>query len=198
MTAREGEERGGGFPYTEEERLQRHMTLYPGTVLPERGYGLTIGEIVCYTLDDLRVALDVMENTLDVGEKVRVRICSEAIPTEQELALLHTELVAMGEHASYPTATVIDGIPTTDFDLMKGSPALPMAVIPLIGLFGILGIITFGVLKIESITKALLPLTLVIVGGVIIIAGLLRQPAARIVERKYLTSTYPKKALAAR
>lgn len=156
-----------------------------------------IGEVVGYSMDDLRVALDVMENYLDVGDQVRVRICSEFMPTEQELDHLHVEMIALGEHASRPTATVIDGIPVTDFTLGKGSPALPVAVIPLIGLFGILGLITFGVLKIEAITKALLPLTLVIVGGVIIIAGLLRQPAQRIAERKYLTSTYPK-ALAAR
>lgn len=162
--------------------------------------GLAVGEVVGYTLDDLRVALDVMENTLDIGEKVRVRICSESLATEQELDQLYVEMIAMGEHANYPTSRIIDGIPTTDFELTKGSPALPVAVIPLIGLFGILGMITFGILKLEAITKALLPLTLVIVGGVIIIAGLMRRPAERIVERagaKYLPSTYPK-ALAAR
>lgn len=158
---------------------------------------IAIREAVGYSMDDLRVALDVMENYLDVGDQVRVRICSEFMPTEQELDQLYVEIIAIGEHASQPTATIIDGIPTTDFTLRKGSPALPLAVIPLIGLFGILGMITFGVLKIESITKALLPLTLVIVGGVIIIAGLLRQPATRIAERKFLTSTYPK-ALAVR
>lgn len=41
MSARQGEERGRGIPRTEEERRARHEELYPGTELPERGYGLT-------------------------------------------------------------------------------------------------------------------------------------------------------------
>lgn len=160
---------------------------------------MAIGEIVGYTADDLRIALDIMENTLDVGENVRVRLCSEMLATEDECAQLFLDMEALGEHCSYPTARMIDDIPTLEFELTKGSPALPVAVIPLIALFGILGIITFGVLKVEAITKALLPLTLIIISGVIIIAGLMRKPAERIVERvgaRYLPSTIPK-ALAA-
>lgn len=157
-------------------------------------------EIVGHTVDDLRLALDVMENVLDVGEKVRVSLHSEMLATEEQCAQLYLELVALGEHTSYPVTSVMEGIPTLEFELTKGSPALPVAVIPLIALFGILGMITFGILKLEAITKALLPLTLVLVGGVIIIAGLMRQPVGRIAERagaKYLPSTIPK-ALAAR
>lgn len=155
----------------------------------------TVGEIVGYTGDDLRVALDIMENLLDVGEKVRVKLCTEMPATDEQLAELYLDLVALGEHTSYPVAKEVDGIPTMELVLTKGSPALPVAVIPLIALFGILGIIAFGVLKLENITRALLPLTLVLVGGVIIIAGLLRRPTERIAERagaKYLPSTYPK------
>lgn len=160
---------------------------------------MEIGEIVGYTADDLSLALDIMENTLDVGEKVRVQICTEAPATDEQLAQLYLDMATLGEHTSYPVAGGVDGIPTMELVLTKGSPALPVAVIPLIALFGILGIITFGVLKLENITKALLPLTLVIIGGVIIIAGLMRRPAERILERagaRYLPRTYPK-ALAA-
>ena len=44
MSARQGEERGRGIPRSEEERQERHEKLYPGTPLPERGYGLSGNE----------------------------------------------------------------------------------------------------------------------------------------------------------
>ena len=40
--AREGTERGRGIPRTNQERAERHESLYPGTPLPERGTGLGI------------------------------------------------------------------------------------------------------------------------------------------------------------
>jgi len=39
--AREGSERGRGIPRSNQERAERHESLYPGTPLPERGTGLS-------------------------------------------------------------------------------------------------------------------------------------------------------------
>lgn len=152
-------------------------------------------EIRGRTPDDLRFALGVMEEVLDVGEKVRVRLFCEELATEEETDQIYLGLVQLGEHTTYPVARIMEGVPTLEFELTKGSPALPVAVIPLIALFGILGVVVFSLVKIENITRALLPLALVVVSGAIVIAGFMRKPAERALV-KYLPSTV-KKVLAA-
>jgi hypothetical protein len=157
-------------------------------------------ELIGYSIEDLKAALDLMENSLEVGEKTRIQICTDSLATDEELAQLYIDLTSLGEHTSYPVAYVEEGIPVLQFDLRKGSPALPVAVIPLIGLLSILGLIAFGVFKIGEISAAILPILLVLIGGAVIIAAIAKKPAERIAERlgtKYLPSTYPK-ALAAR
>jgi len=39
--ARQGDERGRGLPRSNQERAERHESLFPGTPLPERGTGLS-------------------------------------------------------------------------------------------------------------------------------------------------------------
>ena len=55
MNSRRGEERGMGVPRTEEERRQRHESLYPGTPLPERGAGIG-EEATAVSKKDLKIA----------------------------------------------------------------------------------------------------------------------------------------------
>jgi len=206
------DERGRGIPLDDAERIARHygvsleeacqlLAVYtPADLLPERGSGLVGTTIVGANIDDLKVALDAMETSLPVGGKAKLELCSEAMPTEQSLAEFYLKATAAGFHLSYPTSQMVEGIPTTEMVLQKGSPVL-LAIIPLIIPLVVIGLIAFSVTRIETITKALLPILLVAVGGVIIIAGLMRKPAERVVERvtaKYLPETAEKKALAAR
>jgi len=156
-------------------------------------------EIVGYSLDDMAVALNAMEASLNTGEKARVRICSEQLPSEADLAEMYVNATMTGFHISFPEASVSDGIPTTEFVLTKGSPQWQL-LIPLIPTILTVGLITFGIVKIEEISKAIMPILLVVIGGAIVIVGLMRRPAERVIERaaeRYLPET-EKKALTAR
>ena len=156
-------------------------------------------EIVGYSEEDLATALKVMESNINFGEKARITICTEGMPTEEELDYIFLGMVETGCHVSQPTARLIDGIPTTEFDLQKGSPQWQVIIPVLVPLFTI-GLIVFGVTRIEAISKALVPLILITVGGLIILAVVLRKPAERYLERggaiPRLATT--KKALAAK
>jgi len=206
------EERGGGVLLDDVQRIVRHygiseeeacqlLAVYsPQELLPERGYGLGGTTIVGATVDDLEIALAAMESYLPVGGKARLELCTETMPTEEALAEFYLKATAAGFHLSYPTSRTVEGIPTTEMVLQKGSPVL-LTLIPIIVPVLVIGLIAFSITRIETITKALLPILLVTFGSVIIIAGLMRGPAERAVEKvteKYLPETAEKKVLAAR
>lgn len=142
-----------------------------------------IGEIIGRSLDDFPKALALMESSIDVGQKVRVQICTEALPAHEDLENLYWGMKASGCHASKPAARLIEGIHTTEFVLQKGSPAWAV-IVPLIVPLAIIGLITFGLVRIETIARALLPLMGLTVGGLIILAVALRGPAIKYAERR--------------
>jgi len=212
------EERGMGIPLSDAQRLVRHYDItldeayallaeYPvDDLLPERGYGLSIpSTIVGSTVEEMRIALEEMEAAIPLGGKVNLEICSLNLPTDEELASMYINLATSGFHTSYPTVGLVQGIPTTSIVLQKGSPAL-VAVIPLIIPALIIGLIAFSIARIESISRALLPIAIVGVVGVLILAGIARSErlgsqvvgaGTKYLEQKYSPST-EKKVLAAR
>jgi len=157
---------------------------------------MEVAEIVGYSKEDLATALEVMESSINMGEKVRITICTEGMPTEDELDYMFLGMVETGCHLTRPTAALVEGIPTTEFVLQKGSPQWQIIIPLLVPLFTI-GLIAWGIVKIESIAKALIPLMLIGFGGLIILAVVLRKPAEKYLERGgRLPET--KKALAVR
>ena len=161
---------------------------------------MEVREIVGYSTSDLANALDVMESSMSMGKKARISIYTEALPNEADLAQMYLDMTANEYHLSYPTAKLVEGIPTTEFVLRKGSPAW-MALIPLIPTVIIGGLIVFGITRIEAISKALVPLVLVTVGGLIILAAVLAKPTTKYIERGGKIPLLPatsKKVLAAR
>ncbi len=183
-----------GIPKTDIERLMSHYGISEeeaaellasysiDLLLPERGSRLAPIEIIGNTQQELASGLMVMEGSMSVGEKARLTFCTEGLPSDEDLAAMYLEMTALGCHVSYPTASVIEGIPTTEFVMQKGSPAWPL-IIPLIIPILTIGLITFGIFKLETITKAIMPIILVTVGGVIVIAALFRKPAEKYIER---------------
>ena len=162
----------------------------------EGRYPMEVAEIVGYSKEDLATALEVMESSINMGEKVRITICTEGMPTEDELDYMFLGMVETGCHLTRPTAALVEGIPTTEFVLQKGSPQWQIIIPLLVPLFTI-GLIAWGIVKIESIAKALIPLMLIGFGGLIILAVVLRKPAEKYLERGgRLPET--KKALAVR
>jgi len=183
-----------GIPKTDVERLMSHYGIseeeacqllesYPVDLLiPQRGSGLGPVEIVGYSQDELASALMMMEGSIAEGQKARITLCTEALPADEDLAAIYLDMVGIGCHVSYPSARLVEGIPTTEFVLQKGSPAWPL-IIPLIIPLLTIGLIAFGITKIESITKALVPIILISVGGLIILAAVLSKPATKYIER---------------
>ena len=202
MAARE--ERGKGVPLTDIERLQRHGSL----PLPPRGAGLEDLEgnmlLQGHTEEELAYGLSLMDSITDPGDKIEVSIVSTDIPTEEELAHFVIEAARTGIEISFPNVEVIDGWPTTTFIITKAEGAAPgttgfpvaalIAIIPTVLIAGLVG---FGLFKIEDITKALVPILLITLGGLIILAGVLtRKPvveaAGKWAERKYQAKNLPR------
>ena len=190
----EGRQTMFGIPKNDVERLMSHygisedeacelLATYPADqLLPQRGSGLAPVEIVGFSQEELASGLMMMEGSMDTGEKARITFCTEALPIDEDFATMYLDMVAMGCHVSYPTAEVASGIPTTEFVLEKGSPAWQL-IIPLIVPLFIIGLVSFGITRIETITKALVPIILISVGGLIILAAVLSKPATKYLER---------------
>ncbi len=143
---------------------------------------VTHQEIIGYSAAELPTALNQVESTMEVGGKACLTICTEDLPTKDELDDLYLGMIAGGFHAYRPTARVIDGIPTTQLVLQKGSPSFAIIVPLLIPLF-IIGLIAFGIVQIEAISKALLPLMITGAVGMIGLALIIRKPAEKYLER---------------
>ncbi len=158
---------------------------------------MEVAEIVGYSREDFATALDLMESTIDMGQKARITICTEGMPSQEELDAIYWGIIAEGCHVSRPTAQLAGGIPTTEFVLQKGSPQWQIIVPVLVPLF-IIGLIAWGITQLPAISKALMPLLIVGVIGIIGLAIIIRKPAEKYIERggKYLPET--KKALAVR
>jgi hypothetical protein len=143
---------------------------------------VTPQEIIGYSAAELPTALNRVESAMEVGKKACLTICTEVLPTEDELDDLYLGMLANGFHDYRPTARVIDGIPTTELVLQKGSPQWAL-LIPLLPTALIVGLIAFGLVRIEEISKALLPLMITGAVGLVAVALIVRKPAERIAER---------------
>ena len=202
MSAREGEERGKGIPLDDAQRLARHLNIpieeacdllraYSiEELLPERGYGLTHSApqpLTGTSISELGPALNLMEDSLELGGKARLELATYELPTQDNLDSMWADILASGFHASKPTARIVDGVPLTSMVLTKGSPQWAI-LIPLIVPIAIIGLIAFGITKIETITKSLLPLILAAGGLTVIALGIMRAPltkAAEVAAGKY-------------
>jgi len=156
-------------------------------------------ELVGYTVNDLEMALNAMESSLPHAGQAKLTLYTEYMPMQEDIAETYLQMTAAGFHASYPTVKSVQGIAVTEMVLTKGSPiwAALISVLPTLFIVGLIG---FGLVNIETITKALLPIVLTVVVGSVVILGLMRRPVERVVEKaaaKYLPQTQ-KKALAAR
>jgi len=155
-------------------------------------WGAIPQEIFGYSQSELGTALTLMEDSMGMGQKARITLCTEALPGQEALDAMYYDMQDIGCHLSRPSASIVGGVPTTEFVLKKGSPQWQM-ILPLIVPVLILGLITFGIFNLEGITKALLPIILVAGGLMIVLAVLARKPATAYIERggkvPYLPST---------
>lgn len=157
-------------------------------------------ELIGYNLEDMTFALNAMESNLKPGEQASLKLCTEGLPSENNLEIAYQSLIANGFHVSRPTAYLDEEVAVTDWVLTKGSPQWAM-LIPLLVPVLTLGLIAFSIIKIETIASAIVKV-LIVTGVVIIIVVIaLRKPAEKYIERGGKIPMLPataKKALAAR
>jgi len=142
----------------------------------------SVAELVGYTVDDMALALNAVENSLPIGGKAILRICSSSMPTEQELMDMFYDATLHGFHLEYPKSRIDSNIAVTEIVLEKGSPQWGL-LIPMIPTILIVGLIVFGIVQIEAIGRALGPLIIAGVVGLVAVALIVRKPAERIAER---------------
>lgn len=200
------EEEVGSF--TRDLTIRREESrFYPETVYYEKmPHWQTLEnpiEMVGHTPTQMTEALVRMENSIDYGRKAKLQLVTSQMPTRADLDDFYANLVMSGFHTSKPVARRIQGLPCTEIVIRKGSPSWAM-LIPLIPTIIIGGLVAFGLVRLDTITKAIMPILLVTIGGVIILAGVLTRPSAApavgAIGRKYLPATIPvmvKKAPAA-
>jgi len=126
-------------------------------------------------------------------------LCTTELPSDKMLDDMYRAMIAAGHHVTRPIAKIEEGIPVTEFNIKKGSPVLALIVPLLVPVFTI-GLIAWGIIKINDITKAILPIVLVLIGGTVAVVALLQKPATKFIERGgnvKLLSSSSKKALAA-
>lgn len=144
-------------------------------------------EVVGQTIGELSTALTMMESNMEDGQKIRVELVTDSMPTDDDLAQFYSNLLADIHHVSRPTTKIVDGFPVTSFVVRKGSPAFA-ALIPLIPITIIGGLITFGITRIEALSRALMPILLVTFGGLIVLVAVLtRKPVLATAERLALS-----------
>lgn len=131
--------------------------------------------IVGNTVDELEAGLQAMDDILPEGGKVQIDLCSHQLHTDYEIKSFYDSATHSGLEVSYPKARLIDGVPTTSLVFTKGA-ALAL-LIPLIVPLAAMGLISFGIFKLPDITNALMPLLLTLVGGIVVVAIVLRKPA---------------------
>lgn len=141
-------------------------------------------EIVGYSASELPAALSAFESRLNVGEKARIILVSTNYLTQEEIDRFSADLLSAGFHSSPVVQEKCDNFSSVSFVLAKGSPEWQLLV-PMIPTILIVGLIAFGIIKIETITKAILPVILVAGGLTIIALALIRQPATKYIESKY-------------
>ena len=147
---------------------------------------MDIAEIIGTSQEELATALEFMDSSAPPGSKIQVTLCTKSLPSKSVLDQVYTDLITDGFNVTKPVATLEGGIPTTQFVLIKGTPSVAglttgfpvAAILPLLVPVMVIGLITFGIVKIESISKALVPLMLIAFGGLIIFAAVVTRPSA--------------------
>lgn len=135
-----------------------------------------VTQIVGQGAGNMGEALSYMDYNMQKGESVKVEMVLDTIPTQPDLDLMYKSMVASGAHVTKPKIGIDGGLPVVTFNMRKGSPLLGM-IVPIIPIVIIGALVTFGIFRIESISKALLPLLLTIVGGAVLVVGLATRPS---------------------
>jgi hypothetical protein len=140
--------------------------------------------LIGHTSEELASDAEKLGALLKGNQGLQIEICTEGIPTAEDLAQMVINADQQGYIISMPCFRMVNGIPTTAFVIKpKLTTAGGMttgfawaALIPVIVPLATIGIIAYGITQIGDISKAIIPI-LLIVGG-IAIAGiaLLRQP----------------------
>jgi hypothetical protein len=136
------------------------------------------------SMEELSASLSYMDSVINAGESLQIALITSEIPSQIDLNSWYSNIQATGLISSRPRTNIINGQPVTTVVITKSYPdishtgAFPLALlITTLPTVIILGLVAFGMVKLESLTKAVLPLILTVGGFAIIGLALMRQPA---------------------
>ena len=134
-----------------------------------------MSEVVGFTVGELESSLILVEDSIQYGEYAQVNLHLRELPPETDAENFYQDALDAGFHLSNPQLYYDQGVPTMSFNVRKGSP-IWAALIPIIPTIVIAGLVAFGIVQGESISKAIMPILLTAVGGAVLVIALLRQP----------------------
>lgn len=145
-----------------------------------------VTEYIGYSMDDLAYALDCMEQVTGVGKYCQVQLCSEEPPSPDAIEETYQAILNTGHTITYPEVYQDGLVFVTAFNIRRDVPyeEYQWALLAsLIGTLAVPALIAFGIVKIEGITKSLIPILLIAGGVIITVAALARKPATVYFER---------------
>lgn len=145
-----------------------------------------VTEYIGYSMDDLAYALDCMEQVTGVGKYCQVQLCSEEPPSPDAIEETYQAILNTGHTITYPEVYQDGLVFVTAFNIRRDVPyeQYQWALLAsLIGTLAVPALIAFGIVKIEGITKSLIPILLIAGGVIITVAALARKPATVYFER---------------
>ncbi len=143
-------------------------------------------ELIGYSLDDLAYSLDVMEQATPIGGFCQVQVCGESPPSVDEIASFYAQISSTGHYISYPTVSVQGDVAVTSFNIRRDAPYEQyqwQLLVPLIGSLAVPALIAFGILRIEKISSAIVPLLLIAGGILIVTVAIVSKPATAYIQK---------------
>ena len=147
-------------------------------------------DVIGYNLESLCTTIESYEPHMAAGGGIGVTICTEQLPTDDTIAQFVIDADQAGFTTSYPNCNIIDGVPTTYFEMtLKKQPASTSVGIQTGQLALILGFlapvllggaIIWGVTQIKSVVNALLPLVIVVGVVTVAVVIVLAKPAEKV------------------
>jgi GNAT superfamily N-acetyltransferase len=168
-----------------------------------------MADVTGYDLESLCETIESYEPHMAAGGGIGVTICTNELVPDDVIAQMVIDADQAGFTTSYPTSSIVDGVPTTYFEMtMKKQPASTSVGIQtgqlalILGFLGPVllgGAIIWGVTRIKSVVTALLPLVIVVGVVVVAVVIVLAKPAEKVAtayiqspKQKLLPETTPR------
>ncbi len=132
--------------------------------------------------EELELALSEAEGTLSTGNHLAIQLCTYNHPSDTDIQEFYSSASNLGIAIDNLRISHFDGFCELSFDVaVSGNPVsglgfAPAALIGIIPTVAIVGLIAFGIINIQEIASAILPILVVAVAGLIAFGVILSEP----------------------